>query len=95
MIVVVGAAGTEEYEDQFAAWCDTWSQTCRKAEADFTQIGRESSPPRPIWKLCDSCLPPKTTTYRNRCGSCSLVTERSTAGRPSSIFEDQTYPHLN
>ncbi len=41
VILVVGAAGTEQYETEFAAWCDTWSEACRRAEADCTQIGRE------------------------------------------------------
>ncbi len=43
VIVVVGAAGTDEYGQQFTEWSDAWANFAKKADANFTQIGREST----------------------------------------------------
>jgi hypothetical protein len=39
VIVVVGAAGTPEYEAQFTEWAGLWEKACQKGNADFTEIG--------------------------------------------------------
>jgi len=39
VIVVVGAAGTEEYGAQFAEWAGLWEQACSKGGAKFAAIG--------------------------------------------------------
>jgi len=39
VIVVIGAAGTEEYEAQFAKWARLWEEACSKGKAKFTAIG--------------------------------------------------------
>lgn len=39
IIVIVGAAGDQEYGAQFARWADLWQETCTKAGAMFIQIG--------------------------------------------------------
>lgn len=41
VIVVVGAAGADEYDEQFAAWSDRWKQAAEKVNADFILIGRD------------------------------------------------------
>jgi hypothetical protein len=43
VIVVVGAAGTEEFGEQFTEWSDAWADVAKRANADFTRIGREST----------------------------------------------------
>ena len=39
VIVVVGAAGTPQYEAQFAEWAGLWEKACQKGRAKFTAIG--------------------------------------------------------
>ena len=39
LIVVVGAAGTEEYGQQFRLWADRWKQAAATADADLVAIG--------------------------------------------------------
>lgn len=39
VVVVVGAAGTAEYQAQFARWADQWRVAARNASADLVQIG--------------------------------------------------------
>ncbi len=39
VIVVVGAAGTEEYGQRFAAWSDRWQQAAEQSAATFKRIG--------------------------------------------------------
>ena len=39
VIVVIGAAGTEEYGAQFAKWARLWEEACSKGKAKFTAIG--------------------------------------------------------
>lgn len=39
VIVVVGAAGTEEYGAQFTKWARLWEEACSKGDAKFTAIG--------------------------------------------------------
>ncbi len=41
VIVVVGAAGTPEYEPQFAEWTGLWEKACEKGNAEFTAIGSD------------------------------------------------------
>ena len=39
MIVVVGAAGTDEYAAQFAEWTDAWKQACSTSNVTFLTVG--------------------------------------------------------
>ncbi len=39
VIVVIGAAGTEEYGAQFAKWARLWEEACSKGDAKFAAIG--------------------------------------------------------
>jgi hypothetical protein len=39
VIVVVGAAGAEEYGEQFAQWAGLWEAACSKGNAEFVAIG--------------------------------------------------------
>jgi hypothetical protein len=39
VIVVVGAAGTDEYGEQFAKWAGLWEEACSKGDTKFTVIG--------------------------------------------------------
>jgi len=54
VILVVGAAGTEEYGAQFAEWAGLWKKSCSKGDAQFIAIGLDISPrpaagvPRPL-----------------------------------------------
>ena len=42
VIVVVGAAGTEEYGAQFAKWARLWEEACSKGDAKFAAIGLDT-----------------------------------------------------
>jgi len=39
VIVVIGAAGTEEYGAQFTKWARLWEEACSKGKAKFATIG--------------------------------------------------------
>jgi len=39
VIVIIGAAGTNEYGAQFAEWARIWEQACPKGDAKFIAIG--------------------------------------------------------
>jgi hypothetical protein len=39
VLIVVGAAGTPEYQSQFHQWADQWQAAARKASAESIQIG--------------------------------------------------------
>jgi len=39
VIVVVGAAGSDEYRAQFVKWAQLWEQACSKGGAKFASIG--------------------------------------------------------
>ncbi|UCF15317.1 MAG: hypothetical protein JSW59_18075 [Phycisphaerales bacterium] len=39
VIVVIGAAGAPEYEQQFAQWTRSWEQACSKGDVNFVAIG--------------------------------------------------------
>lgn len=43
VIVVVGAAGTQEYASEFARWAGLWQQACSQGGAEFIAIGLEES----------------------------------------------------
>src|SRR6478609_10660272 len=45
VIVVVGAAGEEQFGEEFSAWAKLWEEACTKAGAQCTVIGREAAPP--------------------------------------------------
>jgi len=49
VIVVIGAAGTEEYGAQFAEWARLWEKACSKGDAKFISIGldKQDEPPAP------------------------------------------------
>ncbi|UCG58942.1 MAG: hypothetical protein JSU70_05405, partial [Phycisphaerales bacterium] len=42
VIVVVGAGGTEQYDEQFAQWADLWEEACSQGEAKFVGIGLDN-----------------------------------------------------
>jgi hypothetical protein len=42
VIVVIGAAGTEEYGAQFAKWARLWEEACSKGDAKFAAIGLDT-----------------------------------------------------
>ncbi|MHB0959003.1 MAG: hypothetical protein ACYC0X_26990 [Pirellulaceae bacterium] len=41
VIVVLGAAGAEEYDVQFTAWHDRWKEVCERTNAAFRCVGRD------------------------------------------------------
>ncbi|MGV3483317.1 MAG: hypothetical protein ACO1RT_02730 [Planctomycetaceae bacterium] len=43
MVIVVGASGTPEYAEQFAAWADQWTKIGEKAGAQIVRIGTEAA----------------------------------------------------
>lgn len=43
VIVVVGAAGTPEYGEQFAEWADRWKAAAEQAKAQYLEIGRSEN----------------------------------------------------
>lgn len=45
VIVVVGAAGEEQFGEEFSAWAKQWEEAAAKAGAQCTVIGREPAPP--------------------------------------------------
>ncbi|MGV3530731.1 MAG: hypothetical protein ACO1QR_00065 [Chthoniobacteraceae bacterium] len=45
VIVVIGAAGEEQFGEEFSAWAKQWEEACTKAGAQCTVIGREAAPP--------------------------------------------------
>jgi len=42
VIVIIGAAGTEEYGAQFAKWARLWEEACSKGDAKFAAIGLDT-----------------------------------------------------
>ena len=40
VVVVVGAEGTPDFGEQFAAWADNWKTVAEKADADLSVIGQ-------------------------------------------------------
>jgi hypothetical protein len=42
-IVVIGAAGTPEYAEQFTEWAALWEKACRKGKADYVSIGLDET----------------------------------------------------
>jgi len=44
IIIVQGAAGEDEYGDAFIKSADNWVAAAKKADADYTLIGRDASP---------------------------------------------------
>ena len=45
VLVVVGAAGTPEYDAAFGKWADSWQAAAKKADAGYTIIGRDPETP--------------------------------------------------
>jgi hypothetical protein len=45
VLVVVGAAGTPEYEKQFRAWAERWQAAAKQGEAESTTIGLTGEDP--------------------------------------------------
>ena len=43
LVVVVGAAGTEEYGQEFGEWAERWREVAKKSGMNFTQIGLTAS----------------------------------------------------
>ncbi|UCG58663.1 MAG: hypothetical protein JSU70_03945 [Phycisphaerales bacterium] len=43
VIVVVGAAGTPQYAEQFTRWSGLWEQACSEVNARFTAIGLDDT----------------------------------------------------
>ena len=43
IVLVMGAGGTPEYEQQFAEWVDRWLVVAERCEATVTQVGRGES----------------------------------------------------
>lgn len=43
VIVIIGAAGTEEYGAQFARWARLWEEACSKGDAKFIAIGLDKA----------------------------------------------------
>ena len=43
ILVVVGAAGTDEYRSEFMDWCNLWRRAAQQAGAEFDVIGGDSS----------------------------------------------------
>ena len=39
VVVVVGAAGTQEYAEPFAEWAELWKQACAKSNARCVTVG--------------------------------------------------------
>jgi hypothetical protein len=49
VLVVVGAAGEDEFGREFAGWAERWSEACRKADAEVVTVGlgtNHAVPPR-------------------------------------------------
>lgn len=44
MVVVVGAGGTEEYEQLFSQWADLWKAAAKASHLEYHEIGREDNP---------------------------------------------------
>jgi hypothetical protein len=45
VIVVVGAAGEDQFGEEFSTWARQWEEAAAKAGAQCTVIGREEAPP--------------------------------------------------
>jgi hypothetical protein len=45
VIVVVGAAGEEQFGEEFSTWAKQWEEAAAKAGVECTVIGREAAPP--------------------------------------------------
>ena len=43
LVVVVGAAGTEEYGQEFGEWAERWREVAKKSGMNFIQIGLTAS----------------------------------------------------
>jgi hypothetical protein len=64
VIVVIGAAGTEEYGAQFAKWAGLWEEACSKGDAKFAAIGLDKVEGSPALALSPSLLSQESTGAR-------------------------------
>ncbi len=54
VIVVIGAAGEEQFGEEFSAWAKQWEEAAGKAGAQCTVIGRDAAPPLDRDRLRDA-----------------------------------------
>ena len=64
VIVVIGAAGTEEFGAQFTKWARLWEEACSKGEAKFAAIGLDTVEGSPAPALPPPLLSQESTGVR-------------------------------
>jgi len=64
VIVVIGAAGTEEFGAQFTKWARLWEEACSKGEAKFAAIGLDTVEGLPAPALPPPLLSQESTGVR-------------------------------
>jgi hypothetical protein len=60
IVLVIGAPGTPEYAEQFAAWADRWSEVAEQSGAQLTRIGdaQSEAPDRELLEKAINSLSP-------------------------------------
>ena len=64
VIVVIGAAGTEEFGAQFTKWARLWEEACSKGKAKFAAIGLDTVEGSPALALPPPLLSQESTGVR-------------------------------